>query len=439
MPAFSTQFFVRIARLALPIMLSMASSVVIGLVDTAMISPLGEVQLAAAGLTATIVMLFYPTLFGFVSMANIRMANAQGAKNESALDESVWVSTAMSIWVGLAGAGIMALCFLGLSYLGQPQEVVDASLPYYLGIAFSLILFTPFYTLRGYFDSVDQPWIGLAVGLVALISNVPLNYLFIYGIGPVDGLGIVGAAIATNCSYALGLVVMLYLLRKRFQVRVSNLTVKIKNLIGDSLPISAGFAGEAVAFTLVGLMVGLFGTAALAANQIANAFASVLYMVPLGISMAISVLAGQAIGRDKPTEARALTIHAVVFSAGWMLLCAGVLSVSAEHIATFFGPTVDVIELGTGLLIVYALMQVGDGIQSAALGGLRGMGDTRWPVRVTLLGYGGLSIPVAALLGFYTPLGVYGLWVGYAVGLYVVGGVLCWRLYTANRNPISTQ
>ena len=198
---FSRASFSAITQLSLPIALSMASSVLIALVDTAMIAPLGELELAAAGLTATVVMLFYSTLYGFISIANVRMASAQGAGDQPALNRALNIGCLMGLWVGLAGAVIMGIAFLALPWLGQPAEVVGISLHYYIGIALSLIPFMIFYTAKGFFDAIDQAWLGLGIGVITLLSNIPLNYLFIHGIGRFEGMGLVGAAIATHLSY----------------------------------------------------------------------------------------------------------------------------------------------------------------------------------------------------------------------------------------------
>lgn len=420
---FQLASFKALSRLSLPIVLSMASSVLIALVDTAMVSPLGEVPLAAVGLTATVVMLFYATLYGWVSMAGVDMANAFGAQDDQRLSGSLMIGGLANFAMGAVGALVMALCYGLLPYFGQPEEVVQAALPYFMGIALSLIPFSLFYTLKGFFDAIDRAWLGLWVGLATLGSNIPLNYLFIYTLD----YGITGAAIATCLSYLVGIGLTIYLVRDRL-VWPSNVFSRSLNLIGQGTPVALGFAGEAGAFVTVGLMVGLFGPAALAANQIANAMGSVLYMVPLGVSIAISMLAGQAMGREAPTEARSLTLHAVVMSAGWMAICAVILVISADQIALWFAPTAAVQALAGGLLVVHAIMQMGDGIQSAALGGLRGMGDTQWPVGVTLTSYACIGVPGAWLLSQHTPLGIYGLWVGYGMGLYIVGAVLTWRV-----------
>ena len=417
-----------VAGLALPIALGMASSVLIALVDTAMIAPLGELELAAAGLSATIVMLFYATLYGFVSIANVQMASAHGAGDTNAFNQAIKVSIVMSLWVGIAGALVMAIGYFALPLMGQPSTVIETALPYYMGIALSLIPFTLFYSLKGAFDAIDKAWLGLAIGVVTLLSNIPLNYLFIHGVGDFKGYGLVGAAIATHLSYLVGIGFTLYLLRGRFQTQPFALSPAVKTMMKASLPVSMGFAGEAVAFVAVGLMVGLFGAAAIAANQIANAVGSVLYMVPLGVSIAISILAGQCMGRQDPVKARSLTLHAVVLSTLWMIGCATLLAISAEGIAHLLGPSSTVINLAAGLLVAFALMQIGDGIQSAALGGLRGMGDTKYPVFVTLACYGFIGLPGAWILGFHTSMGVYGLWLGYGAGLFLVGGILTLRV-----------
>ena len=183
-------------------------------------------------------------------------------------------------------------------------------------------------------------------------------------------------------------------------------------------PVGIGFVGEGAAFAFIGLAMGWFGATALAALEIINSFGSVIYMVPLGISIAVSVLCGQRVGRGDSGRGRAMGLTAVGVSMSWMVLCTAMVILASEWIARGLSPTIEVAGLVASLLIINAVMQIGDGIQSAALGGLRGQSDTLYPTVVTLACYGLVGVPMALVLGFSFDWGPHGLWIGYGAGLF---------------------
>ena len=424
-----------LSSLAFPIVLGMSASVLIALVDTLMLAPLGKLPLAAAGLTTGLVLIWYSGIYGYISMINVRMAEAHGAQDRSQLNQVTCSGMAAALLTGCIGAASMAAVYFLLPWLDQPDEVLDIIGPYWFGIAFSLIPFSVFYTLKGFFDSIERPWIGLWVGVIALTANIPLNYLFIHMLG----YGLFGAALGTLCAYAAGLGFALTWLWRRDYLSGSIVGPEVALYLRLGTPVGIGFVGEGAAFAFIGLAMGWFGATALAAHQIINSFGSVIYMVPLGISIAVSVLCGQRVGRGDLAGARAMGLTAVGVSMSWMVLCTALVILASEWIAHGLSPTAEVAGLVASLLIINAVMQIGDGIQSAALGGLRGQSDTLYPTAVTLACYGLVGVPLALVLGFSFGWGPHGLWIGYGTGLFLAGGILTRRLWVRPTGQLQTN
>ena len=159
-------------------------------------------------------------------------------------------------------------------------------------------------------------------------------------------------------------------------------------------------------------------------------------MVPLGVSAAAVVHVGHAVGRDDPAGVRRSAAAALVCGGGFMAGCAAALIGLPGLWAAAFTSAPDVRALAVGLIPVAGFFQVFDGLQVVAAGILRGLGDTRAPMVVNLLGFWLVGLPVSLLLGFTLDLGPPGLWWGFVAGLGAVAALLMVRVATRLRRPV---
>jgi MATE family multidrug resistance protein len=183
-------------------------------------------------------------------------------------------------------------------------------------------------------------------------------------------------------------------------------------------------------------MMGWIGTAQLAAHQIALNLASITFMVPLGLSGAAAVMVGLAVGREDPVEARGAAKAALVCAVGFMGTTALLFTLFPRTWAALYTDPGPVLDLAAVLLPLAGVFQIFDGIQVTSIGILRGLGDTRAPAIIGLLGFWIIGLPVSLLLGFTAGLGPVGLWWGLVVGLVVVSGFLFWRVRTRLRRRL---
>jgi len=181
---------------------------------------------------------------------------------------------------------------------------------------------------------------------------------------------------------------------------------------------------EVGVFAAASALAGRIAPAAVAAHNIVLNIVGFIFMVPFGLASAAAVRVGNGIGRGDRHAARA---------AGWVaiLLALGVMTTSAILFASvpawlvgLFSADEAVISIGVGLLLVAAVFQLFDGVQAVATGALRGLGDTRTPLVVNLVGHWMIGLPLAYALCFWYGWGAQGLWMGLASGLIVTGGVL---------------
>ncbi|MDP5359438.1 MAG: MATE family efflux transporter, partial [Paracoccaceae bacterium] len=169
----------KLATLGFPIVISLAAATLIGVVDTIMIAPLGTLSLAAASVTTSVIIIFYSGLYGFVSAVGVRMAEARGKPIENLYTYIYWT----------IGAGLMLSLRPALHLLGQPPEVIALLGGYWTAMSLFLIPFTVFYALKGLFDAIDAPWVGVGLAFLGVVVNVPANWLLIHGIGSWEGWG----------------------------------------------------------------------------------------------------------------------------------------------------------------------------------------------------------------------------------------------------------
>jgi MATE family multidrug resistance protein len=344
----------------------------------------------------------------------------------------------MCIMIGLRPA---------LVWLGQPPEVLDALRGgYWLAMAALLVPFTLFYTLKSLFDAINAPWLGVAVAFGAVALNVPANWLLIYGVGDWPGFGLFGAALASLLSQTASFLVALVIWRRSKAMAPARLpasvtmTEMLRQLRAGGT-IATGYLGEGGAFAVAGLMIGWFGAAALAANQIVNSVATVLYMVPLGISIAVSIRVGQALGAERAAQVKGIGIAALVLSTGWMGLVMAGIVLAAAPIATALSDDPAVIMLATTLFFIIAAMQIADGVQGTMLGAARGMTDNTVPVAATLCSYWLVALPMAYVLGVWGGWGPQGIWIGYGAGLALAACLVTWRFFWSAKRlttPTST-
>jgi MATE family multidrug resistance protein len=182
------------------------------------------------------------------------------------------------------------------------------------------------------------------------------------------------------------------------------------------------------AFGAIGILMGWMGTVAMAGHQVALNLASLTFMVPLGVSQATAVLVGQGVGRSDPPGARRAAGAGLLLGIGFMAVTAVLFLNVPELFARIYTDETEVLALAILLIPLAGVFQVFDGIQVVSSGVLRGVGDTRYPMMVNLLGFWCLGIPVSAWLGFRSSAGPPGLWWGLVLGLSSVAVILLFRI-----------
>jgi MATE family multidrug resistance protein len=193
-------------------------------------------------------------------------------------------------------------------------------------------------------------------------------------------------------------------------------------------PIGGQFMLEGGLFATVTVLMGVLGPSELAAHHVALNLASLTFMVPLGVSAAAAVLVGHAVGRADPEDARGASKAALILGGSFMAVTAMLMLFVPTLFARAYTSEIEVIALAATLIPIAGVFQVFDGMQVVSIGILRGVGDTRTPFFVNLLGFWLIGLPVSLLLAFRLGYGPQGLWWGLVVGLVAVATALLLRV-----------
>jgi MATE family multidrug resistance protein len=424
-------------KLAVPLALTQLGQIAMMTTDLAFIGRLGDGAVAAAALAHTIFFVSFTVGMGLVSAVSPLAAQAFGARNPHRVRRSLRVG----LWAAfLISLPVMALPFWGeqiLLALGQSPAAAGLAQQYLFGLVWSILPGLWFMAIRGFMSAINRPEPILWITLAAIPTNALLVYLLLYGEWGLPRLELFGAGLATSMvNFAMFLACLWFTARRRpfRKYHVLGHLWRIdwplmRQLIVLGAPMSISFLLEYGLFGAAGLLMGLISTTALAAHQIALQIAAILFMVPYGIGMAATVRVGHGVGRRDAAAVRRAGFIATGLGIGFMSAMTLVVILGRFAIAQIFlGEGADAAaELTATLLLVGATFFIADGIQTIVSGSLRGMNDTRVPLLFATVSYWLIGFTLACGLGFWTPLGAVGVWIGLSCGTLVYATLLLLR------------
>lgn len=443
---------VETAKLAWPIALTQLGQIAMMTTDLALIGQLGPDAVAAVGLAHLILFLGFVLGMGPVSAVAPLAAQAFGARQPRMVRRSLrvglWAAVMLGVPVNVAqlwGEDILMAA-------GQSSETAALAARYLASLAWSMIPAWCFIALRNFMGAVNRPEPALWVTLVAIPVNGLLAYGLIHGAFGLPRLDMLGAGLATtivNLAMCAAAVWICYARRPFKKYRVLGRFWRrdwtlMRQLIVIGVPISGAMLLEWGLFSSAALLVGWIGTTALAAHQIALQIATILFMVPFGISLAATVRVGHAVGRRDPAAVRRAGFGAIALGAAFMLATTLIVIALRDVIPIMFlggdGPANSATaQLAGTLLLVGATFFVTDAVQGIAAGALRGLNDTRVPMLFAAISFWLIGFASAYLLAFSAGLGAVGIWIGFSLGVATFAVLLVWRFnrLTASDHPLS--
>ncbi len=430
-------------RLALPVVTAQVGLMLMGVVDTLMVGRVSAVALAGVALgNLTFITLTVPAA-GTLMVLDPIVAQAVGARDQKGVALGIQRGVVLAVVLSVVTSFVLLPVREMFVALRQTPEVVDVAAQYIRTSIPGVFPFLAFVVLRQSLQALGAMRVLVVVVVIANVVNALLNWVFVYGHFGSPPLGAVGSALATAISRWLMAVLLLGVgwstLRPALMHwhRATLEARALRRMLQLGVPIGLMQLLEFGAFSAIGILMGALGTREMAAHQIAINLASLTFMVPLGVGAAAAVRVGHAVGAGNDGAAVESTRAALVCGVGFMLAASVVLLAMPGLIAAAYTRDARVLALAAQLIPIAGVFQVFDGLQAVCAGVLRGLGDTRVPFVIILVGFWAVGLPVSIVLGFHTSLRAAGLWWGFVAGLGVVSALLLLRVRVRLRQPLT--
>lgn len=427
-----------IVRLALPIFIGQIALMANGVIDTVMAGRISAVDQAVVGIGMSIFFSVFVPLMGVLLAVPPIIAQHFGARDNAAIGEDV----RQGFWMTLILAPIAFLLlyfpepFLFISQLSP--EVEAKTRTYLQWTAWGSIAQFFFRLFYGFTTAISQPRIVMLLSVFALGLKIPLNFVFMHGHFGFSPMGGVGSAVATTVAVWITVVVAAFIVwwnpeYKRFGIFTRwswPVWQQQWQLWKLGLPMGLTFLIDVTSFTFMALFVARLGATTAAAHGIATNLGAAAYMLPMSISVAVSVLIGQAIGAGEGRLARRIGMAGYRIAIAFGVAVALLIALAGGAISRFYTNDAAVQNLASQLLMLVAIYHFFDAILAIGINGLRGYKDAVVPMIVCGVCLWGIGLGGGYVLGLQgglisgRPLGAQGFWYAAIVSYALAGFIL---------------
>jgi len=440
--ATTTRFEIKkLFQLMLPILVTQFAQAGLGLIDTIMAGHLSPTDLAAiavgVGLWIPIMLLFS----GIMIATTPLVAEANGARDFNNIPTIARQSLWMAFMLGILAMLVLQLMPFLLPLFGVPENLQPKAGLFLHAIGLGMPAVTMYAALRGYSEALGYPRPVTAISLLALLVLVPLNMIFMYGLGPIPALGSAGCGFATSILQWLMLIALAGYIYKGRAYRKTQVfsqwekfnPVWAKRILKLGFPIGLAIFFEVSIFSTGAIILSPLGETVVAAHQIAISVTSQLFMIPMSLAIALTIRVGMYYGEKNWHAMRKVQHLGLITATVFAVLTMLVMWIFRSEIVAVYTRDLAVTHMALYLILFAIAYQLMDAWQVSAAGCLRGMQDTKGPMWITLLAYWVIAFPVGIYLARFTRMGAAGVWTGLIVGLSVACVLLLLRLYMNNK------
>lgn len=441
-----------LVTLAIPVMIAQISQTAITFVDTIMAGNYSKTALSGVAIAVSI---WLPTILfgqGLLTVLTPIISNLNGAaKREQVADQ-----TRQGVVIALILSIIMMLVLYNsdkiISFRSSADhpidpEMIDVAVSFLRSIMWGVPAFLLFLVYRNQCEGLSNTKPAMVIIFIALLANIPINYVLIYGKLGLPAFGGVGCGItAAIIFWLMFALIRIYTLTTTTQrdIRKTPLTnlidfAIIKKIVVLGTPLALAYFFEMSLFAVVALLIAPLGQITVAAHQIIFTISSLTFAIPLSLGVATSIRVGYLLGKNKPILAKQTAYVSLAISFMIAVVVALILVIFRSPIINIFTHEIDVITICLQLIILLAIYQVSDYLQVVASNVLRGYKDTKSIFFITLISYWVVGLPIGYILGLtdliIQPIGAAGFWIGIILGLAVAAFLLIGRMIYIQKQP----
>lgn len=433
------------SNLLFPILITQVSMFLMNFFDTVMSGRVGPEDLAGVAIGSSLWVPIFTGVNGILLAITPIIAQLTGAKATKNISnktqQGIYLATCLAIIVFLIGTVLLDPI---LQAMDLEAEVRHIAKYYLITLVIGIIPLFIFNTLRCFIDAIGQTRVSMMIILTSLPINIVLNYIFIFGKLGIPAYGGIGSGIATAITYWLVCIIAIVIILRQNPFRSYGI---FSNWVKPSLfawleqlkigiPIGFAIFFETSIFSAVTLFMSVYSTYTIAAHQAAINFASLLYMIPLSVGMALTIAIGFEVGAKRYDHAR--TYGFIGMSSGlFIALFAGlVLFIFNDYVAGLYNTNPEVVELTKKFIYFAIVFQLADAFGAPIQGALRGYKDVNMTLIIAFVSYWIIGLPSGWLLANYTTLEPFGYWVGLIIGLSCGAIALLFRLLQVQKRTM---
>lgn len=413
-------------HLAWPILVAQLSMTAMNFVDATMAGNYGELDLAAIAIGGSIWLPSSLSAQAILLSVTAICAQHWGAKNfqqaGKTLQQGIWLGLFSSI---IVATGVYIFCqFLDVFKLEPKMMAITQK--YMMFLCFAYPATSIYQALRSFIEATGRTRPIMIVNIIGLLANIPLNYIFIYGKLGLPALGGAGCGLATMlCFYIMMLGLGIYLLYSDLKPLIFKQwqapNKEQWQLIKIGLPIAFAIFVEVSIFTAIALIIAPLGVVEVAGHQVALSFTSQTFMLPLSLSMALTIHIGHLLGAKKFKTAKFASNAGIVLSLVIATITCGFILITHQYIPLLYTQDALIIALASQLFLLAAIYQFSDAVQVCCIGILRAYKVTARPFVIVVISFWLIALPLGYTLSltdsWLPAMGAKGMWIALIVGL----------------------
>ncbi len=412
-----------LTRLAGPIFISQICTSILGVTDSLMAGGVGTVDLGAIALGVSFWMPISLFCFGIAFSLSPITAHLWGASKYHKIAPLSFNAIYPSLIAVILG--MFALQILPEILLNSIDPLLAQKAANYLfWMSYALPALQLFYIIKSTIEGVSIAVPGMVIGIITCILNIPMNWICTYGKFGMPEMGAPGCGLATAIVSWFSLLCIIFYCKRSKKLNKLNISIwnhfhkpnrsDISQICRVGLPISGAAIIETCIFALMSYALARFGSATVAASQIASTVYTMAFMIPLSMSNATSIRVGQCLGRGSIPLAKLASLSGFIVSAVIVIPFMFLIYMNRYTIISWFSSDPEVVAIAAPLFLFVLGYQTQDPFFGTAQGILRGFKDTRTMLVFNILILWGIAVPLGYLVGitdtFGKAFGVQGIW-----------------------------
>ncbi|WP_246941636.1 MATE family efflux transporter [Bacillus pinisoli] len=420
------------SKIVYPILITQLGLFAMNFLDVMMSGRAGSSDVAGVAIGSSLWVPIYTGLSGILLAITPIVAQLIGGKKgkevPNTIVQGLYLSIIIPFIIFLVGAIVLKPILHGMKL---DPEVSRVAFHYLIGLSIGMIPLFMYSVLRSFMDALGQTKMTMFITLTSLPINAIFNYILIFGKFGFPRLGGVGAGYASAITYWCIFGIAIWMIAKRspfveyqiFRTFYKISFAKWKEILLIGVPIGFSIFFETSIFSAVTLLMSNYDTITIAAHQIALNFASFLYMIPLSISMGLTICVGYEIGAKRTGDAKQFSYMGIGLAIGFSILTGIILVLFNDSIAAMYSNDPEVINLAKHFLIYAIFFQLSDAIGAPIQGALRGYKDVNTTLVLSLISFWVIGLPSGYVLATFTNFAAFGYWIGLSSGL-TAGAIL---------------